>query len=71
MAATITADDFIAKWAEADGSEFANAQSFVGDLCRVLEVETPRPAVRDNRLALLNELGALFLRVADLSRLQG
>lgn len=29
------------------------------------------PAVRDNRLALLNELGALFLRVADLSRLQG
>jgi len=49
MAATITADDFIAKWAEADGSEFANAQSFVGDLCRVLEVETPRPAVRDNR----------------------
>jgi glycyl-tRNA synthetase beta chain len=28
-------------------------------------------AVRDNRLALLSSLGALFLRVADLSRLQG
>jgi glycyl-tRNA synthetase beta chain len=28
------------------------------------------PALRDNRLALLNELGSLFLRVADFSRLQ-
>lgn len=27
-------------------------------------------AVRDNRIALLNELGSLFLRVADFSRLQ-
>ena len=28
------------------------------------------PALRDNRLALLNELSSLFLRVADFSRLQ-
>ncbi|MDG4550693.1 MAG: glycine--tRNA ligase subunit beta [Candidatus Contendobacter sp.] len=28
------------------------------------------PMLRDNRLALLNELGSLFLRVADFSRLQ-
>jgi glycyl-tRNA synthetase beta chain len=28
------------------------------------------PAIRDNRIALLNELGSLFLRVADFSRLQ-
>jgi glycyl-tRNA synthetase beta chain len=28
------------------------------------------PALRDNRIALLNELGSLFLRVADFSRLQ-
>ena len=28
-------------------------------------------AVRDNRLALLNSLSGLFLRVADLSKLQG
>jgi glycyl-tRNA synthetase beta chain len=28
-------------------------------------------AVRDNRLALLNRLGNLFLNVADISRLQG
>lgn len=27
-------------------------------------------AVRDNRIALLNELGSLFLRIADFSRLQ-
>ena len=28
------------------------------------------PALRDNRIALLNELSCLFLRVADFSRLQ-
>jgi len=28
------------------------------------------PALRDNRIALLNELGSLFLRVADFSCLQ-
>jgi glycyl-tRNA synthetase beta chain len=28
------------------------------------------PAIRNNRIALLNELGSLFLRVADFSRLQ-
>jgi len=28
------------------------------------------PAVRANRLALLSQMSALFLRVADLSRLQ-
>lgn len=28
------------------------------------------PSIRDNRIALLNELGSLFLRVADFSRLQ-
>ena len=28
------------------------------------------PALRDNRIALLNELSSLFLRVADFSRLQ-
>ncbi|MDG4552717.1 MAG: glycine--tRNA ligase subunit beta [Candidatus Competibacter sp.] len=36
---------------------------------RVL-VMVEEPAVRDNRIALLNELGSLFLRVADFSRLQ-
>lgn len=33
-------------------------------------VMAENPAVRDNRIALLNELGSLFLRVADFSRLQ-
>ena len=36
---------------------------------RVL-VMAEEPALRDNRVALLNELGSLFLRVADFSRLQ-
>jgi glycyl-tRNA synthetase beta chain len=33
-------------------------------------VMAEEPALRDNRIALLNELGSLFLRVADFSRLQ-
>lgn len=33
-------------------------------------VMVEEPVLRDNRLALLNQLGALFLRVADFSRLQ-
>jgi glycyl-tRNA synthetase beta chain len=33
-------------------------------------VMVDEPALRDNRLALLDKLGKLFLRVADLSRLQ-
>ena len=33
-------------------------------------VMAENPALRDNRLALLNELSSLFLRVADFSRLQ-
>lgn len=41
-------DDFIATWAEAGGSEQANAQSFVIDLCHLLDVEPPRPAQEDN-----------------------
>lgn len=43
------AEGFIAKWSGADGSEFANAQSFVTDLCRLLEVERPEPSVKDDR----------------------
>ena len=41
-------DAFIAHWSEAGGSEQANAQSFVIDLCHLLDVEPPRPAQEDN-----------------------
>lgn len=49
MGPSVSVEEFIAKWSGADGSEFANAQSFVTDLCRLLEVERPEPSVKDDR----------------------
>ncbi|MCB1736408.1 MAG: class I SAM-dependent DNA methyltransferase, partial [Gammaproteobacteria bacterium] len=40
----IDLDTFIAKWTAADGSERANAQLFVGDLCELLDLPRPDPA---------------------------
>ncbi|MCL4698044.1 MAG: class I SAM-dependent DNA methyltransferase, partial [Burkholderiaceae bacterium] len=42
-------DTFLARWAGADGSELANYQLFVGDLCRLLDVPLPEPAREDTR----------------------
>jgi len=38
---------FIARWSAATGSELANAQSFVRELCDLLGVEPPHPATDD------------------------
>ncbi|HEY8009929.1 MAG TPA: DNA methyltransferase, partial [Rudaea sp.] len=38
-----SADNFIAKWKGVKASELSTAQSFAGDLCRLLGVETPHP----------------------------
>ncbi len=43
----MTPDAFIARWRHADGSELANAQSFVRELCELLEVPPPDPARAD------------------------
>ena len=40
---------FRARWQEADGSELANYQLFITDLCRVLGVPSPDPAREDTR----------------------
>ena len=42
-------DDFLSRWRHADGSELANYQLFVGDLCALLGVEQPQPAREDTR----------------------
>lgn len=39
--------EFIARWSAATGSELANAQSFVRELCDLLGVEPPNPATDD------------------------
>ncbi len=40
---------FIARWQGVDGSERANYQLFVAELCRLLEVSEPGPAHDDTR----------------------
>ncbi len=45
----MTPADFIAHWHRADGSELANYQLFVVDLCALLGVEAPQPAREDTR----------------------
>jgi hypothetical protein len=45
----MTPETFIARWQHADGSELANAQSFVRELCELLDVPVPDPARADTR----------------------
>jgi hypothetical protein len=42
-------DTFLARWRAAGGSERANYQLFIADLCALLEVAPPQPAVDDTR----------------------
>ena len=42
-------DTFLARWRNAGGSERANYQLFIADLCALLEVEPPQPASEDTR----------------------
>jgi hypothetical protein len=48
-AAADSAAAFVARWRAADGSELANYQLFVTDLCRLLDVPSPDPAHDDSR----------------------
>lgn len=42
-------DTFLARWRKAGGSERANYQLFIADLCALLEVNPPQPANEDTR----------------------
>jgi len=42
-------DTFLTRWRHAGGSERANYQLFIADLCALLEVEPPQPANEDTR----------------------
>ncbi|WP_153146152.1 DNA methyltransferase [Dechloromonas sp. H13] len=42
-------DTFLARWRGAGGSERANYQLFIADLCELLEVDKPQPANEDTR----------------------
>ena len=43
---TDAAEAFIARWSAAGGSERANYQLFIGELCALLGVEAPQPIRR-------------------------
>jgi hypothetical protein len=47
--ATLSPQAFLARWQHADGTELANYQLFVADLCALLGVATPDPAREDTR----------------------
>ena len=57
-------DTFIRRWETASGSELANYQIFVGDLCALLDVEKPEPS-RDQAAenAYVFERGITFTHV--------
>lgn len=42
-------EKFIVRWSKASGSELANSQLFVTELCTLLELEHPAPATDDTR----------------------
>ncbi len=42
-------DQFIERWKDVTGTERANYQLFLGNLCRVLGMEEPEPATNDTR----------------------
>ncbi len=42
------AETFIAKWGQSEGSARGNYQTFLYELCVLLGVETPEPAVADD-----------------------
>jgi hypothetical protein len=42
-------DTFLARWRAAGGSERANYQLFIADLCALLDVDSPQPANEDTR----------------------
>jgi hypothetical protein len=46
---TLSPEDFLARWQHADGTELANYQLFVTDLCKLLGVPSPDPAREDTR----------------------
>ncbi|MBW6523278.1 class I SAM-dependent DNA methyltransferase [Sphingomonas sp. RHCKR47] len=48
MGESVDAEQFIAEWRSTGGSELANTQSFINDLCRLIGVEPPRGSRTDD-----------------------
>ena len=46
---TLAVENFISRWSKATGSELANAQLFITELCTLLGLEQPAPATADTR----------------------
>ena len=60
------ADAFIQRWQGNDGSEKANFQLFISELCALLGVAQPDPACKDNK-----QNAYVFERRVDLFKVDG
>jgi hypothetical protein len=45
----MTPQDFIRRWQGSAAAEMSNSQSFLKELCTLLDVEQPHPTVQDER----------------------
>jgi len=59
-------DDFIARWEPSGGGERSNCQMFLAELCRLLDVGEPEPAVEDE-----SRNAYVFERKVPARRLEG
>ena len=48
MTEALNPSDFIERWSKSGGSEQANSQLFLAELCDVLGVSRPEPATPEN-----------------------
>jgi hypothetical protein len=47
MAMSLDIEQFIARWTASSGTERAKFQSYANELCRILGIAEPHPAVED------------------------
>jgi len=66
MITSTSAESFIARWRDRDGTEKSNFQLFLGELCELLDVGKPDPAHADNELN-----GYVFERRVDIKHSDG
>ena len=75
MTEALNPSDFIERWSKSGGSEQANSQLFLAELCDVLGVSRPEPATPENeantysfeRKVFIPRGGSIFTEKAVLS----
>lgn len=68
---TTEVESFITRWSKATGSELANAQLFVSELCALLALEAPHPASDDVLDPACGSGNFLYVTLEHMKRLEG